>query len=192
MTLGQATLGRMGLGATVPAPVTMTWSPDDKSASCALSNGNLTATGSADNQWARATVSRTGRRIFRVTMTNATGACVGIASDGTIGAYAGAEDTAMTLFANGFIGFDGGFAIDTGVTYGNGAVIDILMDDNADVILFRSDEGAWSDPVDMSGLAGTARFPIVGLGNGGVAVADFGFSYLDVPGWGVGWLGTLG
>ena len=147
------------------------WNPSDKTAACALTNSNLTATYSNTNQGVRAADKQvSGKYYFEVTLTTlAANAIVGVGlSYANLANLAGtAAGTTVIIGASGqvFLGAAG-----TAVTLGaraNGDVIGVAVDIDNKLIWFRvAPSGNWNGNASFS-PGGTGGVSFVTLGGAG-------------------------
>lgn len=187
-----------GMGAAKPGGTSVvyaTWNPSDKGTNVALSNSDLTATGSGGSGVARATVSKTtGKYYYEAVVTtnvNSSNTLVGVANGAAslAGPLSTANNSTIVFRYDGIV-FRGSSNLgDLGANNVDGDIIMIGVDiDNGRFYVGRN--GTWLNSADPGAGTGSLSFtpsgaiyPAVNVANGGVWTARFNpssFSY-SVP-----------
>lgn len=199
----------------------LTLNPSDKEAHITLSNGNLTATGTAGwTSVVRATTPQTaGKFYWEYTMTTSTQPLTGV------GIYTGSASLSTSPFGatgtcgvlwSGIVSVDGsntitvggvpGSSINLGSNVTNGTLVCVAVDLTAQLIWFRLGAGGnWNANAARNPATGTggasipnlggavAAFPVVATGGADVITVNFGAtSYVGTPPSGFGnWPGSV-
>lgn len=138
---------------------TMTWASGDKHASITLSNGNLTATGTATSQLVRGTVSKaTGKWYFEVTVATAvTFGTVGVAKSTTsTGTWVGGDTAPGSYGLGPAHSYQNGGSDSTTNAINSGDVVGVAVDLDAGLIWWHIN-GVW-----INDAGGTAGDPAAG------------------------------
>jgi hypothetical protein len=188
--------GGFGLagGAATPGVAAVTWNPSDKSASIALSGGNLIATQGipTDFESVRATLSRSSGKYYFEVAAGAGGAgntVVGLAESGlSLATYTGATATSYGFYQLNGQKLNNGSATAFGSAWAGPSVVGVAVDLTAGLLWFAiantwqaSGNPAAGTNAAFSGLTG-AKFPTLTLydngrtGTGRFKASDFTYS----------------
>jgi len=157
-----------------------TWNASDKTASLALSGGDLMATSSASSQGVRSTLSKSSGKWYweYLVSTSVANISLGIGySTSTLSNQLGnGNDGAGYINGSGDMSYNFSL-ITTGATYTTGDVIGIALDATANTVSFYKNNALQGT---VTGLAAGSRFAQIytGTTNGGVITANFGATAL--------------
>jgi hypothetical protein len=164
-----------------------TWNPSDKNAGITLSNGDLTASFSANNQAVRATLGKSAGKWYWECYVQA-GIFVGIGTDAaSLSAHVGATATGWSYYGSGggTTKYTNGILSVYGAAFTTGDTIGVALDMDAGTIVFY--KNGVSQGTAFSGLTGTI-FPMISFSSGSTT-ANFGrrpFTYVVPEGYNAG------